>query len=481
MKCIAEIKGMVKISKSCFNAVDLLDLKNVLTYESPSFVDGEVDTFIDFKESQDFIFIPVLFFERNRMSYFSKFKINDKRHDKIIKHDIKNNIILKEDQVKIMTALFSQMKNGNTMGIVKASTGVGKTYMQLYLAYRSRRKAIILVYRDSLMKQFVNLIEKDKVFENCKLGIIKGKERDTKDKDIVVAMIETVMKYNDVNKELLSDFSLLMIDEVERAAGNVFMNAVRQCPAKFKIGWSATPFRRDGGQNVLTNNMGRIIVDATAMGIGDAPVNPHIVLIGHDFPLYPNGHEPKKATAYFENTVNANKDRTQMLLTLITHLANNKKRRILVMTDRTFLINEIVNFLRHEGHTSIVGLKGGVKQSVLDEAQDAQIVVSNRQFVSVGLSIKELNTLVFFSFNKGGIVQKVGRILRQDDGEIRLVFDIVDLKSKLSTAIYDMKVNQYKNKIKNHGVFYYRWGDIFNKINSTNYKKGDFIEEAHKI
>jgi len=479
MKKIAEMKGQVRIPKDSLSKDDLFDLKKALTYESPSFIEGEVDLFIDYKENKTHIFVPVIFFQRNKNLFFKDYEIIDKRYDKIIETDIKNNIILRDYQKQIVGSLFKEMKNENRIGIIKSNVGTGKSIMMLYTAFRSKRKTIILVHRDSLMKQFVKLINEAKVLENVKLGIIKGNKREVEGKDIVIAMIETVMLPK--NAYLLQDFGLLMVDEVERSAGQVFINAIKNCPAKNKIGWSATPYRKDGGKNVLKNNMNQVIVDADAMGIGQTLISPNVIMIGHDFHIYPYGKEPTRVTSYFENTINKNVDRNNMVLTLIMHLANNKDRNILVMTNRTAMIDNIVNFLRREGYPSVVGLKGGVKEAVLEQAKTTQIIVSNKQFISVGVSLNHLNTLVMAGFIPGGLQQKVGRILREDDGKERLVFDFIDMKSDLSKSVSEMKIRQYKDKVNAINVYGYRWGDIFNTVNSTNYKKGDFIDSEYII
>jgi len=486
MDCIAEIKGMVKISKECISVRDLLDLKNELTYRSPSFVEGEIDIFIDFMENEECIFIPILFFERNKNTFFKDFKIADKRYDKIVENEIINNIELrgpenKINQKKIVGELFKKMKSGKTVGIIKSDVGTGKSIMMLYVAYRSKRKTLILVHRSSLLRQFVKLIKDDKVLDNVKLGIIKGNKKDVEGKDIVIGMIETALMPK--NSHLLQDFGLLMIDEVERVAAPVYIKSIKFCPAKNKLGWSATPERKDGGKNLLKNNMGDVIVNAFKMGIGGSPVKPHIIMIGHDFKIYTKGREPKKASSYFENTINGNEDRNSIIMSLVMHLANNKDRNILVMTNRTHMITEYVDFLRSEGYKSVISLKGGVKDEAIEKAKHTQIIISNKQFISVGVSLNHLNTLVFAGFIAGGLQQKVGRITRKDDGKERLVFDIVDLTSKLSREISKMKIKHYKDKLKVNAidVHYYRWGNIFKRINTTNYKRGDFLEEENKI
>lgn len=478
---IAVMKGDTALPKSQFTEQELMQLREALTFLSEGYVGDTINEFKDFREDKSFFYVPNRFFRKRYKRNFSDLKLIDSRYDYIMTDTkVTSNIELRDNQKKIMANVFHNMKNNESSFIVKANVGIGKSVMMLYLAFRSKRKTLILVHRSSLMKQFIKSIEETEMLSNVRLGTIKGSKIDIDNKDIVIGMIETAM--SEKNQKYLQDFGLILIDEVERIASPVFVKAIKMCPAKYKIGWSATPYRFDGGKELLKNNIGDILVDSEALGIEGSPVNPSIICIAHNFEIYPRGGEGKKATSYFEDTVNSNIDRYDMLLSIVKHIANNPKRKILVMVSRRQAVTTLTNYFRHESY-KVMGLMGGATEAQMEIAKSdkTQIVIANKQYISVGVSIDDLNTLIFFDFVQGGVVQKIGRITRRKDGIERLVIDIVDNTSKLSTKAFNSKLRHYRYKIKTNGVYYHKWSDIANKVRNTNYKEGDFLEDKKTI
>ena len=67
---------------------------------------------------------------------------------------------------------------------------------------------------------------------------------------------------------------------------------------------------------------------------------------------------------------------------------------------------------------------GGMKQSILDESRNKQIIVGSHNMCSEGLDISTLSTLIFVT-PKTDIIQSVGRILRTKDNN-PIVIDIID-------------------------------------------------------
>ena len=482
---LAIMRGEVQLAKTQFTNKELRQLMTALTYKSEGYIEDSVSEHQDYREDDDFIYVPNRFFLKRQNTVFKHFDFLDARYDKIYKKStVKSNIELKEKQKKILGALLYAMKNVSETGILKAGTGIGKTVLMLDLFARAKRKTLILVHRESLMEQIFDSINKKGMISDVKLGVIKGNKIDVKGKDLVIGMIQTALLPK--NKKHLEDFGLLMVDECERIASPKFIKAFKACPAKFKIGVSATPYRFDGGKDVMKNNFGNIIVDAEKMGIGGSPVHSNVIMISHQFMIYNNpGHEPDKPTTYFEDAVNNNIDRYNMLLSLVYHLANNSERKIVIMVSRVKHVKNLTNLLRSEGYPHVIGLSGGAPKSLVEKSKEPgpKIIISNKQYFSVGVDIQDLNTLIFFDFNNAGrnLIQRVGRIQRVDDGHERLVFDIVDLKSKLSVEIYKRKLYNYKMGAKALGVYYYKWNEIAQKINTSNYEKGDFINSKNRI
>ena len=442
-----------------------------LTYISNAWIEGEVNTFLDYREFNDYFGVPIEALGMVK-KFFPNTQIVDKRNNQVYGKDsesnlfknIKNNIVLKDYQTSIINKLFEVIKSTDKKsGIVKADVGSGKTVMMLYLAYRLKRKTLILVHRENLLLQFTKAICEEKMLDGVSIGIFKGNKKDIENKEIVIGMIETAMSLE--NRDAFDSFGLLLVDECERSAAPVYVNAIKNCSAMYKFGFSATPKRQDAGKYLLMNNIGDVLVDAVSMGFGGSPVKPYVCIVGTEFKIYSHS-EPKKASVFYENKVNLNSDRNDMIVKMIGFLLTNPEKNILVMTNRKEMAMYYHKFFSEKVSNSVCLTADTVKENpeLLKLAKTSRLVFANKQYIGVGVSLNQLNTLIFAGFVEGGLQQKVGRITRVDDGVQRLVIDIVDNRSEISKNTMEKKKKEYKNSVMALGIHYITWSKFLNKM-----------------
>ena len=77
-----------------------------------------------------------------------------------------------------------------------------KTCLALYIIAALKKKTIIIVHKEFLMRQWVERIEQ--FLPEAKVGKIQAKTIDVEDKDIVICMLQS-LSMKEYNKELFRD------------------------------------------------------------------------------------------------------------------------------------------------------------------------------------------------------------------------------------------------------------------------------------
>ena len=127
------------------------------------------------------------------------------------------------------------------------------------------------------------------------------------------------------------------------------------------------------------------------------------------------------------NITNIN-DRTKIIVDLILDIKNNEKeRKILILSERLEHLDKMKLYIDNNSNISTSKYIGGMKESKLEKAEEADIIFSTYQMSSEGLDIPTLNTIVLTTSRKN-VEQSVGRILRKQSGynTVPLIIDIVD-------------------------------------------------------
>jgi len=147
-------------------------------------------------------------------------------------------------------------------GIFQAGTGFGKTVTGLAFIHRMAMPAIILVHKELLFKQWISRAKK--FFPGAKIGQVRGPVCDFEDKDIIVAMVESLALEdgNRYPRALYERPGVLVLDECHRVGAPSWSVAPEMFAAAIRLGLTATPRRKDGADRVFWWHIGKIIVKA---------------------------------------------------------------------------------------------------------------------------------------------------------------------------------------------------------------------------
>lgn len=312
-------------------------------------------------------------------------------------------------------------------GIISLPCGYGKTILALYLASVIKKKTLVVCHKDFLGNQWRERITE--FLPSARIGQIKQKKIDIKDKDIVIASLQSIAM-REYDESVFSDFGFIIFDEAHHLSAEVFSQCLPKTTCKRMLGLSATLKRKDGLTKVFEWYLGEAVYEVKRDD------NDLQVMIKRFYdPCEEYSKEVKMSWSgklNFAKMINNICDfppRNYMIVGLIKELlAKEPKRQILILSERRNHLVELENLLKMDGLTSIGFYVGGMKQAALDKSADEQILLGTFQLAQEGMDVPTLNTLILAS-PVSSIEQAIGRIQRQQKHTriyTPLVIDILD-------------------------------------------------------
>lgn len=320
----------------------------------------------------------------------------------------------------------------NNQGVLEASTGAGKTVMALSLIAARRQPCLILVHNVELLHQWRERIQQFLGIEAGQIGAGKCDVR-----PVSVGIVNSVRRKLD---ELAPHFGHVVVDECHRCPSSMFTDCVKAFDAKFLLGLSATPYRRDGLTKVIGFYIGPVLhrVDPARLRDIGAVLRPEIVA---------------RETA-FDFTGNASEDYQSMLTALVGDQVRNEliaddvldeiargEGTALVVSDRVAHLEALSACLSHRGveMALLTGRTPRTQRQALTSrlAQGGiQVLGSTVQLIGEGFDAPGLSSLFLTTPIKfsGRVLQVVGRVLRPKDGKTPRIYDYADSRVKVLKA-----------------------------------------------
>jgi len=324
-------------------------------------------------------------------------------------------------------------------GIVKAATGWGKTVFACALFADLGVPAIVFVQRDNLMSQWIKAFEK--FLPQAEYGVIQGPRCEFSGKHIAVAMMQSFYDH-DYPPTLFAWPGLLFFDEVHRVGAPTFSTIPGRFPARWRVGLSATPKRKDGADDAFLYHIGPMI------HAGDlAKLKPYIKRIYTRFRVLGSGIDPEDVSdSLLFRWMMHNSARNLLIVNTLLD-AVKAGRRILILSKRLKHLDILENLFVHVWKQdndiadipSLGRCVGGVKGAKLDEAKEAQVIFATYQFAAEGFDVPPLDTL-FLVMPTSDAEQAVGRILREYEG--KKVPIVVDFRDDAVPLFYRWALNR---------------------------------------
>lgn len=314
-------------------------------------------------------------------------------------------------------------------GVLVAPTGKGKTAMACALIARHATPTAVLLPTQDLMEQWRDALTKFLDLPAEHIGALgAGKRQRAGHIDLI--MIPTLARRAEA-EDLLDGYGLVVVDECQNLGGAATYNAVGRVNVRKWLGLSATPYRADQLDDLITFACGPI-----RHTIEPAPTIPqHLVTHTTDFVSLQTG----KSISYPElyNELAADPQRNKQIAA-DTIAAVRRGRRTLVLSNRIEQLTALAEALKAEGvephqlHGAMPREERSAVRRHLSAGIDAPyVLLAIDKIATEGLDLPDLDTLVIASpvAFKGKVIQQVGRIQRShsDKHDIE-VHDYLDIE-----------------------------------------------------
>lgn len=442
---ILSSKGF-SLDKRTVSPVDIRILKKKLTACPISHPDyPPIRPFPVYDEGQNWIRLPRAFafeeFGKAKKNIFSELD-NSLDSDKCV-----FNGSLRESQNiphnTVLENLLDEEKGHG--GILTLMTGSGKTVIANSLISHLKQRTCILVHKSLLLEQWKS--ELAKFLPTLKVGIIQQKQKDfSTDVDVYIIMIQTLLNIPSVP----SIFGFTILDECHHIPSETFSRVLFKVNAKYLLGLSATPERKDGLTSILHWHLGPMIYQEKPDRRNQPTTEVRVLrYINENLSL-----DPKQYTQMITTLCNF-PGRNDYIVSAVSKVIEEdvqRKRCILILTERKqHVLNLYSEISKIDSDCSV--LLGGMKKVVIEEAMKKRILIATYNLMSEGNDIPKLNTIVLASPKKD-IVQALGRIFRKIHSDIHPI--IIDVSDYCLRGQEFQRIKTYRNELNgNIDILYY--------------------------
>ncbi len=337
------------------------------------------------------------------------------------------------------------------IGVLVAPPGVGKTVIGAYLIAARCRSALVLVHRQPLLDQWIAQLSVFLGLDPKAIGQIgAGKHAPTGWLD--VAMIQSLVRSGRVD-DLVATYGHVVVDECHHIPAVSFERVLSEVKARFLIGLTATPRRRDGLHPITEMQLGpvRFAVDARSQAARQ-PFDHRLIVRETGF-----GNDRAVSVDRIQSLYAAlaiDEQRNHLILKDIDG-ALAEGRSPIVLTERKdhleFLAARLHGVARH-----LIVLRGGMTPTERRTAattlasipdHESRLVIATGRYIGEGFDDARLDTL-FLAMPvswKGTLVQYTGRLHRLHPGKTEVrIYDYVDREVPMLVRMFAKRLRGYR-------------------------------------
>lgn len=313
-------------------------------------------------------------------------------------------------------------------GILCAPTAFGKTVTAAAIIAKRRTSTLILVHRSELQKQWKDRMRSFLELPKGLPGLIGG-GKNKPAAVIDIALMQTLSRQENL-ASLLDGYGQIVVDECHHLSAFSFEKILKAVKARYVLGLTATPVRRDGHQPIIFMQCGPIRHQAKK------PENAPTLL--EVYPRYMDiGSNPEAEgiQALFKTLV-TNEHRNHIIVNDAV-VAYRQNRNVLVLTERTEHLERLHTLLQPVIPELIVlhgRMPGKHRKAALErlaslDEKQPKIILATGRLSGEGFDYPPLDTLLLAMLVswKGTLQQYAGRLHRYhpDKGAIH-IYDYID-------------------------------------------------------
>lgn len=306
--------------------------------------------------------------------------------------------------------------------LLQAGCGFGKTNTSLELAYRNGRRTLILVHKEFFLAQWRERIES--FFEGAKIGYIRQDSCDFEGCDFVIGMLQSIARDDGAGSKydpaMYEAFGLIISDECHRIGAQTWSDIIPRFTARWRVGLTATPRRKDDAEMVFFKHIGPVVYRAQTSAIVPEVrvLETSAVLKGKK--VY-GRFKPPETLGHTEVVSQLVKDdeRNRVIGEVVARAVANK-RKVMIISERLQHLEALKakcldELLRLEydltPDVEVDYMVGSRSEEELKRAESANIILATKQMVEEGLDVPAIDVLVL-STPMSDVEQTVGRVRR---------------------------------------------------------------------
>lgn len=337
-------------------------------------------------------------------------------------------------------------------GILMAPPGSGKTVMACAVIAERKVSTLILVHRSQLMDQWKERISQFLEIPVKEIGTLGGAKKKLTG-NVDVGMLQSLSKMEDLF-EIAEKYSQIIIDECHHIPAVSFEDILKQLPARYVLGLTATPYRKDGLEKILFQQCGPIRYEMKQLDRNNLVKIAHFYETGFKAPEELGQKPPYHLLIHHLVT---NLKRNQIIADLAIHAIRKQRVSILISDRKDHL--EILSTLviAKMPELKISQLDGDLtnkkrKIALLDieksiKGKEQILIIATASLIGEGFDLPELDTLILaspLSF-EGRIVQYAGRLHRASEGkgEVQII-DFIDSYNGVFQKMYRNRLKAYQ-------------------------------------
>ncbi|MBC8127716.1 MAG: DEAD/DEAH box helicase family protein [Gloeobacteraceae cyanobacterium ES-bin-144] len=334
-------------------------------------------------------------------------------------------------------------------GVLLAPAGAGKTIMGCAIIAERKVSTLILVHRKPLMEQWRSRLQQFLGLEKNEIGTLGDQS-----KDLVIGMVQTLAK-SPHPETLFAPFTQVIIDECHHVPAASFESVMKACSARYFLGLTATPNRKDGLQKILFLHCGPV---RHRMELKIDPCVTRKLFIRNIHLELPPDQLRMPVHQVWDLIVNHER-RNQWIADDIAK-ALKEKRHCVILSDRKEhlvkleqLVKERATTVAEYVHRIDGGMGKKVRSAIMGqidhhvESRCGFALFATSSLIGEGFDLPELDTLFLtlpISF-KGRLIQYAGRLHRECSGksEVR-IHDYVEPDHPLTAHMHRKRMTAFR-------------------------------------
>lgn len=141
-------------------------------------------------------------------------------------------------------------------GIAVLPTGIGKTYLSLEIGRHFKTPMVVMIHKGDMIDNWVEHCEKHLGIPHHDVGIVKENRCD-EGKPVTICSVQTLLS-RDFGPGFYEQFGFMIADEIHHYGAREWSKVISAFPARYRLGVSANPIRKDGLDPIVRWNFGKV-------------------------------------------------------------------------------------------------------------------------------------------------------------------------------------------------------------------------------